>query len=323
MSYKKEGLISSISNNLAFSSKSTALKNVIGLFDSNRVAQDFFVGLLSLIFGYKDLKELDKLNDITNYPAIDLGSEQNRVAFQITTQNDSAKIKDTIAKFIKHKLYGKYDRLVVFIIGEKKGYITTFETQGKFTFDKERDIWDDNFLIKEIDKLDIATLTKVKDFLEEHLWEFKSPNTISFDDIRSSIEILKRDFGSIKEIESQLNIPNRDDDFIKNIKNPANNISWECFKAKILGHLKYGDIIDDFLRNPINKNIQSDYYAVCGAIQKFYKDPKNDYASFEGVFENIFNKVNLLYNDDMTDKNKVLILLHNMYFNCDIGKNSL
>ena len=111
-------MIKEISDNLAFSSKSTALKNVIGLFDSNRFAQDFFAELFSLIFGYDNLKELDKLNDIVNYPAIDLGDENAKISFQITTQKDSQKIKDTIKKFIEHKLYNRYDRLVVFIIGD-------------------------------------------------------------------------------------------------------------------------------------------------------------------------------------------------------------
>jgi len=60
MSYKKEPIIKKISDNLAFSSKSTALKNVIGLFDSNRIAQDFFAELFSLVFGYENLKELEK-----------------------------------------------------------------------------------------------------------------------------------------------------------------------------------------------------------------------------------------------------------------------
>jgi len=58
-------------------------------------------------------------------------------------------------------------------------------------------------------------------------------------------------------------------------------------------------------------------------FQQFYKNPANNYSSFENVFIDVFNKVNLLYSDDITNKTKILILLHNMYFNCDIGDNSI
>ena len=98
MSYKKEEIINKIAENLAFSSGSTALKNVIGLFDSNRFAQDFFVGLFKIVFEYNNLEELDKLNSVVNYPAIDLGDKTAKIAFQITTKKDSEKVKDTIKK---------------------------------------------------------------------------------------------------------------------------------------------------------------------------------------------------------------------------------
>ena len=101
-----------------------------------------------------------------NYPAIDLGDEEERIAFQITTNKDSQKVKDTIAKFIKYRLYEKYDKLIIFIIGKKQdSYTGTFDTQSKFTFNKDVDIWDDNFLIKKIDKItDISKLESIKSF---------------------------------------------------------------------------------------------------------------------------------------------------------------
>jgi len=325
MSYKKEYLIKEISNNLAFSSKSTALENVLGLFDSNRTAQNFFSKLFSLIFGYDNLRELDKLNDIVNYPAIDLGDENARISFQITTQKDSQKIKDTIKKFIEHKLYNKYDRLVVFVIGEKQSsYTTTFDTQNLFSFDLEKDIWDDNFLIKEIDKLDdINRLERISSFLIEFLQEFKFPDNLYQADIKSLIQILKRDFGGTDILKTTLNIQRGDDNFIQDIKNPANNLSWEFFKNKIRGHIKYNKNIISFLTDPINKDLQKEYLEVAQKIQEFYKNPDNNYGSFENVFIEVFNKVNLLYSDDIANKTKILILLHNMYFNCDIGDNSI
>lgn len=320
MSYKKEPIIKAITDNLAFSSKSTTLKNVIGLFDSNRLAQDFFTTLFSLIFDYTDLKDLDKLNDVVNYPAIDLGDETARIAFQITTQSDSSKIKDTISKFLSHKLYEKFDRLVVFIIGEKLSYTTTFDTKGKFNFDKDTDVWDDHFLEKEIDKLDIKKLEEIQNFLEENLLEFKLPERLFENDIKSCINILKRDFGSCEKVSSIVN--RNDDEFIER-KNELNNISWGFFKNKIRGHLQYNELIDNFLRNPINSESQKAYFSVANAIQDYYIEEKDKFSTFEEMFKVVFQKVNT-YDDEIQGLNvKIKILLHNMYFNCDIGNNPL
>ena len=321
MPYKRERIIKEIANNLAFSSGSTALKNVIGLFDINRIAQDFFAELFKLVFGYKNLKELDKLNNITTYPAIDLGDEIEKIAFQITTRKDSEKIKDTIRKFIKYKLYDKYNRLVVFVIGKKQSSYIDFGTQSKFIFNKEKDIWDDNFLIKEIDKLDIEKLEGIHKFLEANLSELKFPENLFPNDIKKCIQILKRDFGNSATLKTTLNIHREGDNFIKDIKNPANNMSWKFFKEKIRGHLQYNQEIIEFLSNPINKEIQEDYLEVSQEIQDFYKDATNNFSSFENVFSKIFSKLNT-YDDNISGISmKLKILLHNMYFNCDIGDN--
>lgn len=324
MSYKKEDLIKNIALNLAFSSKWTSLKNVIWLFDSNRVAQDFFCWLFSLVFWYNNLKELDKLNWIPNYPAIDLWDIDNKIAFQITTDSSSDKIKETISKFIKHKLYEKYDKLIIFIIWDKqKSYTTKFNTKDLFVFNKDNDIWDDNFLISEIDKInDIKKLDEISNFLMENLVEFKTPDKLLDSDIKKCIEIFKRDFWTEKLIEGNLNIISRNDDFIKDIKNPLNNISWEFFKNNIIWHIKYNEHIFTFLWNPINKNLQIDYLEVCNAIHKYYLKNKNIYDSFEKVFGEIFSRLNTYNDHENGISNKLKILLHNMYFNCDIWLNS-
>jgi hypothetical protein len=318
MSYKKEATIKAIADNLAFSSKSTTLKNVIGLFDSNRIAQEFFATLFDLIFGYSALEDLDKLNDVVNYPAIDLGDKEAKVAFQITTQSDSDKIKDTISKFIKHNLYKTYNRLIIFIIGEKRGYTTTFDTQGKFKFNKDNDIWDDNYLVKEIDKLDINKLEEINKFLNENLVEIKLPERLFENDIKRCIEILKRDFGTSNEINDSIR---RNGEEFAERKNELNNVSWDFFKDKIRGHLQYNQTIEEFLRNPINQKVQEDYFKVTATIQYFYNEKQNNFSTFEEVFREVFNKINT-YDDDISGINtKIKIILHNMYFNCDIGNN--
>ncbi len=322
MVYKKQIVIGYITDNLAFSSKTTALQNVLGLFDSNRVAQDFFCSLFGMIFGYKKLKELDKLNGIVNYPAIDLADEDARIAFQITTDNTSEKIKDTIDKFNDNELYKSYDRLVFFIIGKKKAYTTRFDTESKFEFDKDNDVWDDDDLAKEINKInDVGILDDIQSFLQKELLEYKFPERLFPQDIKNCIEQLKMGIGELlNELLSQPPLPpSRDEDFIIE-KNKINNISWDTFKNNIQGHLQYNKAIDDFLKDPMNVDVLQSYFRVTQSIQKFYTDNRSTFEGFEGVFREIYNRLPNNYDNDMNNQ-KVKILLHNMYFNCDIGDN--
>lgn len=317
MTYKRESLLKDISDNLAYLSKSTSLENSIGLFDSNRSAQDFFCQLFSLIFNLKHLKNLDKLNNVTNTPAIDLSDEVAQIAIQITVDSSRDKISSTIDTFIKYQLYSQYKRLVVFIIGNKGNYEKEFDTKGKFNFDKNKDIWDDEYIYKAINKIDdLEIIEKINLLFNNSLKEYKLPERLFSEDIKKCISILKRDFGSIDVIEKNLTI--RNDDFIMK-KNKINNVSWDFFISKIRGHLKYGSDILKFLTDPINNESQKSYLEVSKAIQQYYLDNKDKYTSFEDVFRNVFGKLNTY--DDQISGVKIKILLHNMYFNCDIGSN--
>lgn len=192
-----------------------------------------------------------------------------------------------------------------------------------FSFDQEKDIWDDNFLIKEIDKLDTKKLEEIRNFLKESLQDYSSPAILTDECIKRCIQILKRDFGSTDTLKTTLNTQRDGDNFIEDIKNPANNLSWEFFKGNIRGHIQYNEDILSFLRDPINEGLQKEYLAVSQNIQEFYKDPTNRYSSFENVFRDVFGKLNTYEDEGIGLDMKLKILLHNMYFNCDIGDNSI
>ena len=87
--------------------------------DINHVAETVLIPLFREVYGYKDLKNLN-VAEGANYPAIDLGDENARVAIQITSTADSEKVKHTLEQFIKFDLYKKYDRLIVYILTEKQ-----------------------------------------------------------------------------------------------------------------------------------------------------------------------------------------------------------
>ncbi len=319
MAFKRQELTKHIIDNLSFLSKSTHLKSIIGLFDDARGAQDFFAGLFNLMYDY-ELVELDKLHDTTTYIAVDLGDPKKKIAIQVTVQNDSFKINQTIKKFNKEKLYKEYDRLIICIIGKKLAYTSAFDTEDKFIFDKDKDIWDDDFIIKQIDKIaDTQKLEAIKNFIQESLVEYKLPDHMYDDDIKKAIIALKTNIPDIlKEDLEPAPIPNRTDDFMDK-KNTLNNVSATFFK-NIQGHLIHNETIVEFLKNPINKELQNDYFLVTGSIQNHYEENKDTYSSLEDLFRAIFAKLPRDY-DNHVDENKVKIVLHNMYFTCDVGTN--
>ena len=163
----KEVYLKNIAENLALLSREVSILNAVNLYDINIIAEDFFPGLLNLIYGY-ELKNANHLEK--NAPAIDLIDRKNRIAVQVTSDNSSTKIKHTIEEFNKSQAYHLYDRLVVLILTQKKKYSSNFDTQGLFSFEKARDIWDVEKLIKDIRELETAQIKNVSDYLSEELY---------------------------------------------------------------------------------------------------------------------------------------------------------
>lgn len=162
----KEVYLKNIAENLALLSREVSILNAVNLYDINIIAEDFFPGLLNLIYGY----ELQNANHLEkNAPAIDLIDRKNRIAVQVTSDNSSTKIRHTIEEFNKNQAYHLYDRLVVLILTQKKNYSSSFNTQGRFSFEKARDIWDVEKLIKDIRELETEQIRNISDYLSEEL----------------------------------------------------------------------------------------------------------------------------------------------------------
>ena len=158
--------LKNIADSLAFLSKQVSVRNAINLYDINIVAESFYAELLNLIEGIN----LKNINTITkNAPGIDLADEVNRICIQVTSNNTSDKIKHTIKEFLLNKSYEKYDRLIILILTSKKKYSTNFDTEGKFSFDKNNDIWDVEDLIKKVNDLQIDKLKAINEFLQLEL----------------------------------------------------------------------------------------------------------------------------------------------------------
>jgi hypothetical protein len=96
--------------------------NEFGLFDINKLSEEFSLKLLNIIFHRENIN-LERLELIKHdYPAIDLGDLKTKIAYQITSQNDVQKITETINKFIETDDFknGKYIDLRFLILSDRE-----------------------------------------------------------------------------------------------------------------------------------------------------------------------------------------------------------
>ena len=295
--------------------------NVLGLTDGNKLSENFFRDLLNDTFGY-NLKNLN--NDNPNCAGVDLGDEKEKICIQVTSDNSSEKIQESINKTENDGRHNNYDRIVIMIIGYKKKYKTTFNTT-RFKFNFKKDIWDLSDIARKIqDSNDIGIATKVSDFLDSQLDPVIGINPIILNDQDMAL-LIDSIYDFLNHIESEdglkkFKLEKREDDFIIK-KNYLNNVDDPLFNNEIKPNLKYDSEIADFLGNPINSEYQKKYFIVTSKLQKIYEDGQNDFQGMGELFGYVFNGVAGYNNRSTVDGSKLLVLLHNMYFNCDIGKN--
>lgn len=140
-----------------------------GHFDINKVAEDFYVPILSALFECNDLKNQNR--DLANFPAVDLGSKKSRLSFQITSDRSSGKVVETLKKFREHNLQTQYDEVYILVITNKqKSYTSSaLEAQIKalpIEFSPDKHIIDYSDISERISQSDTSTIKTISDILE-------------------------------------------------------------------------------------------------------------------------------------------------------------
>ncbi|MEG4810686.1 SMEK domain-containing protein [Microcoleus sp. F8-D3] len=153
--------------------------------DINKAAETILIPVFKEIYNYQNLENINYIEDDANYPSIDLGDEIARVSIQITSTSNIEKIKKTLRGFTKHKLYEKYDRLIVYILTEKQKTYSDIEINNilkdcNFAFDIKGDIWDSQTLLTEVGNFQIEKLTKVQKILEDNFGEKRQSSSTPF-----------------------------------------------------------------------------------------------------------------------------------------------
>ncbi|EKB8747980.1 SMEK domain-containing protein [Salmonella enterica] len=166
---KNEVLLKKLTDLL--STHAYTMKNLtaIGLNDGAVLSEDLYLKIGNNLFGISLTNtNIDKINQDT----IDLYDEKESIAIQVTVRTDKVKIQSTIDNFIKKNHYLKYNKLYFLIIdnGRKEDYYKgTFNTENKFDFNIENNVFLIRDIIAKARGLDINSLDTLVSNVSEYI----------------------------------------------------------------------------------------------------------------------------------------------------------
>ena len=172
--FTRENYIDAIKNALSYLKSQVELNNAINRYSINIEAETFYAGFLNVVYGFR-LKNGNHTEK--NLPSIDLYEEcrrddGQRVAVQVTSNNDAKKVKKTLESFCTYDYQKEYTRLIILMITEKKKYRSAFACPEDIgiQFDQNRDILDVYDLLKDIERInDTEHLRCIYDYLAKEL----------------------------------------------------------------------------------------------------------------------------------------------------------
>lgn len=155
----------------------TSFRNriLLSLYDSNIISEDFFAGLLNIIY---DLNLQNINNKKKNSASVDLVDETKKVAYQVTSTNTQVKVQKTIDSFIKHKLEKQFDTLKILLLKNKMPKYSTFSNGSKINF-TEKNIIDFQDLIVDIKLLNTSKLHNICEYLSKEVKYYNELNSLN------------------------------------------------------------------------------------------------------------------------------------------------
>lgn len=180
----RQTYITVIGRRLAYLKAEVETFNSLNLTDINVYAENFYRDFFNLI-GY----EFENTNfREQNFAYVDLIDSTNKIAIQVTSQNDNKKIKDSIDGFYKNSKNKDFKLKLMFIAKDAKSYRTKFGNN----FNHKEDVLDIKKLVNIIENFeDIEKIKKIADFLNEQiLQERKKTESTEVETIITLIDYL-------------------------------------------------------------------------------------------------------------------------------------
>jgi len=141
------------------------------------------------------------------------------------------------------------------------------------------------------------------------------------------LEFDETDLKDIVEAFSELDIkkgdlPDIPEDRNIDRKNEINKLSKAYFDDVIKKNMPYFEQIQQFLSNPINKELLQKYENTIDDINEEITIRREEYDKFEMILNHLYKLVLGRFPRLNDRRSLVRVFIHYMYYNCDIGKNN-
>lgn len=156
---------------LAGFSQYISIKNSNEEYGINKIAENLMMGFFNIVF---DCKLENMGYQKKNYPGIDLGDCNKKIAIQVTSDSSSDKIIHTLEEIKKYKLYDEYEEIYIYLLKEKKQYKNLQQkiddvTKPDFTFSETHVIDAEDIYRKLNEENNLKKITVAAEYLEKYL----------------------------------------------------------------------------------------------------------------------------------------------------------
>ena len=163
MKISSEELLLKIRNQITAYQLNVKSDNKAHRYNINDRAESFTIPLFKLIFEWENLVDLNK--ETSNYPGVDLGDYDKRIAVQVTSDTTLEKVKHTLSQFVDREYYEDFDRLLIFMIQEKLDNYNKKTIKNicgdKINFNPDKDIVDLGGLMRFVKGFSLSKLEKI------------------------------------------------------------------------------------------------------------------------------------------------------------------
>ena len=180
----KEDIIEALNNIVRYADYS----GKTGRFDLYKDAEEFYRGLLLLVYDWNLGKNANTETD-PNYVGVDLlfwGEEGNKIAVQVTSENNSGKVHKSIRGFKNKALLEGYSELYILMFKGKQDFPRTDfakTVDNQFVFNKDKHIIDHSDLCAKLKDAEFDYVKSIWKYLEKWSCLAYSNLDISTDDL--------------------------------------------------------------------------------------------------------------------------------------------
>jgi hypothetical protein len=173
---------------LAIRIKSRGKLNIL---DLHIHCEDFYSHFLNLLYGY----QLQNLNsgEKSNYEAIDLIDEKNKIYIQVSATASKTKIESTLAKEVLKNHSNFTFKFISISIDDDKLKDKTYNNPFQIKFDPKSDIITRTSILSDVKNLGLEEMESIFKFIEEELSHENKNKNLDYSNLTKIINLLAQE----------------------------------------------------------------------------------------------------------------------------------